>query len=55
MCRVASEVRVYALLSIGNNKESPHLEPVMSALTDNGVNVSLVFVEYKFQKNKKPN
>ena len=50
LCRVAGEVRVYPLLTIGNNKESPYLEPVMSVLTDNGVNVSLVPVEYEFQK-----
>jgi len=50
LCRVASEVRVYPLLSIGNNQISPHLEPVMSALKKLGFNVSLVPVEYEFQK-----
>ncbi len=32
LCRVASEVRVYPLLSMGNNIKSSHLEPVISAL-----------------------
>ena len=49
LCRVANEVRVYPLLSIGNNKQSPHLEPVVSALNDIGISVSLVPVEYEFQ------
>ncbi len=35
LCRVAKEVRIYPLLSIGGNKQSPHLEPVMTALSDN--------------------
>jgi len=50
LCRVASEVRVYPLLSIGNNEISPHLEPVMSALSDAGIVVSLEAVKYEFQK-----
>lgn len=50
LCRVSKEVRVYPLLSIGNNNKSPHLEPVIAALTDSGVNISFVPVEYEFQK-----
>jgi hypothetical protein len=50
LCRVAREVRVYPLLSISNNKQSPHLEPVIAALTESGVSISLVPVEYEFQK-----
>ena len=50
LCRVAKEVRVYPLLSISSNKESPHLNPVIEVLERNGVNVSLVSVEYEFQK-----
>jgi hypothetical protein len=50
LCRVAKEVRVYPLLSIGNNAKSPHLEPVMSVLTETGISISLVPVEYEFQK-----
>ncbi|MES9857204.1 MAG: class I SAM-dependent methyltransferase [Sedimenticola sp.] len=50
LCRVAREVRIYPLLSINTNEESPHLEPVMSELERNGVNVSLVSVKYEFQK-----
>jgi len=50
LCRVASEVRVYPLLSIANNIKSSHLEPVMSALKDIGISISFVPVEYEFQK-----
>lgn len=50
LCRVAREVRVYPLLSISKNNKSPHLEPVIAALTDVGVSISLVSVEYEFQK-----
>ena len=50
LCRVANEVRVYPLLSIGNNLQSNHLEPVISALSDSGINATLVPVEYEFQK-----
>lgn len=50
LCRVASEVRVYPLLSIDNNQMSPHLEPVTAALKKSGFSASLVPVEYEFQK-----
>ena len=50
LCRVASEVRVYPLLSIGNNIKSSHLEPVISALKDIGISISFVPVDYEFQK-----
>ncbi len=49
LCRVAKEVRVYPLLSL-DGKRSKHLEPVMSALMDIGVNASLKPVKYEFQK-----
>lgn len=50
LCRVSEDVRVYPLLSINSNKESPHLEPVMAELERSGINVSLVPVGYEFQK-----
>ncbi len=50
LCRVANEVRVYPLLSIGSNKQSPHIKSVVSALNDIGINVTLVPVDYEFQK-----
>ena len=50
LCRVAKEVRVYPLLCINGNKESPHLNPVMAELKKDGIKVSLVAVEYEFQK-----
>lgn len=50
LCRVAHEVRVYPLLSLNDNRPSPHLEPVMSALTQLGITVSRVPVDYEFQK-----
>lgn len=49
LCRVAKEVRVYPLLSL-DGEESKHLNPVMSALSENGINVSLKHVKYQFQK-----
>ena len=49
LCRVADEVRVYPLLTLDNRK-SKHLEPVISALADDGIEASLVPVEYEFQK-----
>ncbi len=49
LCRVAKEVRVYPLLSL-DGKKSMHLSPVMSALTDIGIDVSFHSVKYEFQK-----
>lgn len=50
LCRVAKEVRVYPLLTIGNNEESPHLAPVIKALEASNINTTLVSVNYEFQK-----
>jgi len=50
LCRVAREVRVYPLLTLGNNEESPHLCPVMAELERDAINMSLVSVNYEFQK-----
>lgn len=50
LCRVAKEVRVYPLLSISSNQQSTHLEPVITALKKRGLLVSLVPVDYEFQK-----
>ena len=50
LCRVAKEVRVYPLLSISSNLESPHLKPVIADLEANGISLSLVEVGYEFQK-----
>lgn len=50
LCRVAKEVRVYPLLSISTNEESPHLRPVIAELEASGISVSLVDVGYEFQK-----
>ena len=50
LCRIAKEVRVYPLLSISSNEKSPHLNPVMAELERDGIKVSLVPVEYEFQK-----
>lgn len=50
LCRITKEVRVYPLLSISSNEKSPHLNLVMEELDRDGVNVSLVPVEYEFQK-----
>lgn len=50
LCRVAKEVRVYPLLSISSNKESSHLDSVMSSLEAINIKISLVPVNYEFQK-----
>lgn len=49
LCRVAKEVRVYPLLAL-DGKVSSHVQPVKDALTNRGVQVSLVPVEYEWQK-----
>ena len=50
LCRVANEVRVYPLLSITDNQESPHLTTVISKMNAEGIHVSLNEVDYEFQK-----
>lgn len=49
LCRVATEVRVYPLLSL-DGKRSKHLSTVIEALEGNGVRTSLQPVDYQFQK-----
>ena len=49
LCRVAKEVRVYPLLAL-DGKISSHIQPVKDALTKSGMHVSMVPVEYRFQK-----
>ena len=50
LCRLAAEVRVNPLLSINNNQVTTHLEIVILELKSAGFYVSLVPVEYEFQK-----
>ncbi|MFT6916567.1 MAG: hypothetical protein ACJAWL_002907 [Motiliproteus sp.] len=49
LCRVATEVRVYPLLSL-DGKPSKHVSAVREALTDAGIQTSLQTVDYQFQK-----
>ncbi|PSJ47651.1 SAM-dependent methyltransferase [Zobellella endophytica] len=49
LCRVATEVRVYPLLSL-DGKQSKHLSAVIEALAGDGVRTSLQPVDYQFQK-----
>ncbi len=49
LCRVASEVRVYPLISL-EGTVSKHLSAVTSALESEGIQTSLEPVEYQFQK-----
>lgn len=49
LCRVASEVRVFPVVSL-NGEASMHLDQVMSALSADGIDVSLQPVSYRFQK-----
>jgi len=49
LCRVATEVRIYPLLTLNGNI-SPHLNAVMTELHASGFIASLVTVDYQFQK-----
>lgn len=49
LCRVASEVRVFPVVSL-NGEVSKHLDSVMAALSADGIDVSLQAVRYRFQK-----
>jgi len=49
LCRVASEVRVFPVVSL-NGEASMHLDQVMSALSADGIDVSLQPASYRFQK-----
>ncbi len=49
MCRVATEVRIFPLLELGALK-SHHLDTVSSSLRAEGYQVSIVKVDYEFQK-----
>lgn len=49
LCRVAGEVRIFPLLALKGGK-SPHLEPVISGLKQDGFNVEIVRVKYEFRR-----
>lgn len=49
LCRVASEVRIYPLLSL-DGEVSSHLNEIILALSEVGLTSSLVGVAYQFQK-----
>jgi len=49
LCRVAPEVRVFPVVSL-DGEVSKHLDQVMTALSSDGVDVSLQPVSYRFQK-----
>jgi hypothetical protein len=49
LCRVASEVRVFPLLTL-SRKPSPHLDAVRSALRADGWSSELVRVDYELQR-----
>lgn len=49
LCRVASEVRVFPVISL-DGEASRHLDSVMLALSADGIDVSLQAVSYRFQK-----
>ena len=49
MLRVAKEVRIFPLLTL-DNKPSPHLEPVIDHLRNNGYKAEVVPTGYEFQK-----
>jgi hypothetical protein len=49
MCRVATEVRIFPLLALGG-RPSPHVEPALAALRNNGHRASIEPVPYEFQR-----
>lgn len=49
LCRVATEVRVFPVVSL-DGEASKHLDQVMTALSADGIDVSLQAVSYRFQK-----
>jgi len=49
LCRVASEVRVFPVVSL-DGQISKHLDSVTTALSADGMDVSLQSVSYRFQK-----
>ena len=49
LCRVASEVRIFPVISL-DGRASRHLDLVMTALSADGIDVSLQAVSYRFQK-----
>lgn len=50
LCRVAKEVRVYPLVTL-DGLPSPHLAPVVNAVTAAGYSAEVIAVPYSFQKN----
>lgn len=49
MCRVAREVRIFPLLTLGATS-SPHVEPMIRRFRADGFNVSIEHVAYEFQR-----
>ena len=49
LCRVAREVRIYPLLAL-NGEVSPHLKKVIRELQKDDFNLSLIDVDYQFQR-----
>ena len=49
LCRVSNEVRIYPLVTL-EGKLSPHLDPVVSELRNDGLDVSFHKAGYRFQK-----
>lgn len=50
LCRVAKEIRIYPLVTL-NAEPSPHLNPVIEAVTTLGYSAQAVAVPYRFQRN----
>ncbi len=50
LCRVAEEVRIYPLVDL-QNQSSPHLLPLMSAMSNYGFDCRIEAVDYQFQRN----
>lgn len=50
LVRVATEVRIFPLSSIHNNKVSAHLKPILIELKKSGFETDLVSVDYEFMR-----
>jgi hypothetical protein len=49
LLNVATEVRIFPLLTLSRER-SPHLDPVIETLTQNGYDPEIITVDYEFQK-----
>ncbi|MGB2864792.1 MAG: hypothetical protein WBC05_15810 [Sedimentisphaerales bacterium] len=49
LCRVANDVRIFPLIDL-DLRPSPHVQPIVSCLEEDGFTVSIERVNYEFQR-----